>query len=113
MKEDPFTFLGGLGLLGGDGGGGGVLGRAADELDAGEDVDPAGQEHGEALDPHAALLARAGRGLVPAVKVPAPRLVVAVVEEAVLRDEEGVRLELAGCDIRVIGKQSQDRVGKK
>ncbi len=38
---------------------------AADELDPGEDVDAAGEEHGEALDPHAAVAAGSGGCPVP------------------------------------------------
>ena len=73
LSIDEPTFLG--------------LEGAADELDAGEDVDAAGEEHGEALHPHAAITAGPGGGPVPLVKVPAPGLVVDVVEETVLGHE--------------------------
>ncbi len=84
------------------GGGGGlrlvlVGGGAADELDAREDVDAAGQQHGEALDAHAAVGAGGGGRPVPGVEVPAARLVVHVVEETVLGHEQRVALERAGC----------------
>jgi hypothetical protein len=65
---------------------------AADELDAREDVDAAGKEHGEALHPHAAIPAGSGGSPVPLVKVPAPGLVVDVIEETVLRHQECVTL---------------------
>ena len=70
---------------------------AADELDAGEDVDAAGEQHGEALDAHAALAARPARRAVPLVEVHALRLVVDVVEQAVLGHEQSVALERSGC----------------
>ena len=70
---------------------------AADELDAGEDVNAAGQEHREALYPHAAVAAGSGCSPVPLVKVPAPGLVVDMIEEAVLGHEQGVALEWSGC----------------
>ncbi len=70
-----------------------ALTRTANELDPAEDVDPAGQEHSEALDLHAALLACVGRGLVPLVEVPALGLVVDVVEQAMFRNQECVALE--------------------
>ena len=86
--NDGGTFLGGSGC---------ALPGAADELNAGEDVDTAGEEHGEALDSHPSLGALVARRLVPLVEVHALGLVVDVVEEAVLRDQEGVALERTGC----------------
>ena len=77
--------------------GAGCLPGAADELDAGEDVDAAGEQHGEALDAHAALAARPARRAVPLVEVHALRLVVDVVEQAVLGHEQSVALERSGC----------------
>ena len=85
-RDQLTTFLIRAGFLG-----------AADKLDAGEDVDAAGEQHGEALDAHAALAARVARRAVPVVEVHALRLVVDVVEEAVLGHEQGVALEGTGC----------------
>lgn len=75
---------------------------AADELDSGEDVDAAGQQHGEALHPHSAVAAGPGGGPVPLVEVPASGLVVDVVEQTVLRDQEGVALERSGCRSKLL-----------
>ena len=85
---------------------------AADELDAGEDVDAAGQQHREALDPHAAITASAGGSPVPLVKVPAPGLVVDVVEETVLGDQESVALERSGWGSKS-GQASRKRKEKR
>ncbi len=78
---------------------GGCRGRVgtAHELHPAEDIDATGEEHGEALDLHATLLASVGRRPVPLVKVPALGLVVDVVEQAMFRHEESVRLESSRC----------------
>ena len=67
--------------------------RTADELHTRENVDAAGQEHGEALEPHAAVGASGAGRRVPRVVVAALGLVVDVVEEAVLRHQQSVALE--------------------
>ena len=71
----------------------GLLGGAADKLHAAEDVDAAGEQHGEAAELHAAVPAGAARRGVPLVEVPALGLVVDVVKQAVLRHQQRVRLE--------------------
>ena len=81
---DPLTFSG-------------LFCRAADKLDAGEDVDATGEEHGKAAKPHRAIGAGSARRPVPLVKVPALGLVVDVVKETVLGHQEGVRLERTLC----------------
>ena len=79
----------------------GLLGRAADELDPGEDVNAAGKQHREAPQLHGAIRAGAAGGPVPLVEVPTLGLVVDVVKETVLRDKEGVRLERSLCVLTV------------
>ena len=81
----------------------GLFGRAADKLDAGEDVDAAGEEHREAAKSHRPIGASPSRRPVPLVKVPALGLVVYVVKETVLRHQEGVRLERSLCGESVSG----------
>ena len=71
----------------------GLLGGAANKLDAAEDVNAAREEHGEGAELHAAVTAGTARGRVPLVEVPAFCLVVNVIKETVLRHQEGVRLE--------------------
>lgn len=68
-------------------------GRAADELDAREDADAAWQQHGVALQLHVAFLTTLRARLVPIVRRLTHRLVVDVVEQAVLGYEQRVRLE--------------------
>ena len=127
----------------------GLFGRAADELNAREDVDPAREEHRkgsqpsfscfgitdlgyfcwehrEQSQPHGAIRTRASRGPIPLVEVPAlglvvdvvlfvvvdlvvvlfvvvdlvvdlDNLVVDMVEQTVLRNQQGVRLERTLC----------------
>ena len=75
----------------------GLFCRAADKLNAGEDVDATGEEHRKAAKPHRAIGASSARRPVPLVKVPALGLVVDVVKEAVLGHQEGVRLEGTLC----------------
>jgi len=70
---------------------------AADELDAREDVDAAGQQHGEAADAHSAVVAGARGRAIPLVEVPTAACVVHVVEETMLRDEESITLERSNC----------------
>jgi len=84
-----------------------LLARAADELDAAEDVDAAGQEHGEAAHAHVAVGAGGGGRAVPLVEVPTPAGVVHVVEEAVLGHQERVALEGPGCAARVEWKERE------
>lgn len=69
--------------------------RAAHELDAGEQRDAAGQQHGEATHLHVPVLAGGRPGLVPPDERPAPGRVVDVVEEATLGHQERIRLERA------------------
>lgn len=71
--------------------------RAAHELDPREEADAAGQQHGEAPQLQAPLLAGAARSHVPPAELPAVALVVDVVEQAALRHQQGVRLEGAFC----------------
>lgn len=59
--------------------------RAADKLDAREEADPTGQEHGEGAQTQAALGAGAAGGGVPPGELPAAALVVDVVEQTALR----------------------------
>ena len=102
-RDQLTTFLIRAGFLG-----------AADKLDAGEDVDAAGEQHGEALDAHAALAARVARRAVPVVEVHALRLVVDVVEEAVLGHEQRVALEGSGCAReRQRNKKEEGKEGRK
>lgn len=75
--------------------------RTADELDATEEGDAAGQQHGERAELEAALLAGVAGGRVPPGEGPAVALVVDVVEEAVLGNEKGVRLERTLCNKNV------------
>ena len=121
----------------------GLFGRAADKLNAREDVDPAREEHRkgsqpsfscfgimdlgyfcwehrEQSQPHGAIRTRASRGPIPLVEVPAlglvvdvvvvlfvvvdlvvvvdmDNLVVDMVEQTVLRNQQGVRLERTLC----------------
>lgn len=70
---------------------------AANELDAGEEGDAAGQQHGEGAQRQASLAAGVGGRRVPAVEGPALGLVVDVVEQAVLRHQQRVALEGALC----------------
>lgn len=58
--------------------------RAADKLDAGEQRDATGQQHGEASHLHATVLAGQRASLVPPNERPAPGGVVDVIEEASL-----------------------------
>ena len=101
-RDQLATFLIRAGFLG-----------AADKLDAGEDVDAAGQQHGEALDAHAALAARLAGRAVPVVEVHALRLVVDVVEEAVLGHEQRVALERSGCARERQRRKKRGRKGGK
>ena len=71
----------------------GLLGGAANKLDAAEDVNAAREEHGEGAELHAAITAGTARGRVPLIEVPAFCLVVNVIKETVLGHQEGVRLE--------------------
>ena len=71
----------------------GLLGWAANKLDATEDINAARKEHGEGAELHAAITAGAARSRVPLVKIPAFCLVVNVIKETVLGHQEGVRLE--------------------
>ena len=84
----------------------GLLGRAAHELHAAEHVDAAGEEHGEGAELHAAVRARAPRGRVPLVEVPALCLIVNVVKETVLGHQQGVRLEGSLCNRLVVSDVS-------
>ena len=69
----------------------------ANELDAREDIDAAGQEHGEAANAELAISAGARGRVVPGVKVLAPRLVVHVVKETVLGHQKSIALERTRC----------------
>ena len=71
----------------------GLLGWAANKLDATEDINATREEHGEGAELHAAITTGATCSRVPLVEVPAFCLVVNVIKEAMLRHQEGVRLE--------------------
>ena len=71
----------------------GLFCRAADKLNAGEDVDATGEEHCEAAKSHRPIGASSSRRSVPLVKVPALGLVVDVVKETVLGHQESIGLE--------------------
>ncbi len=88
----------------------GLLGWAAHELDAAEDIDAAWEEHGEGAELHAAVSAGAARGRVPLVEVPAFCLVMNVVKQAMLGYQEGVRLEGALWKL-LVGVSEVSRLG--
>ena len=67
--------------------------RTADELDAAEEGNAAGQEHGEGAQLEFSFLARDSCRGIPSAERPAVALVVNVVEKAVLWYQQGVRLE--------------------
>jgi hypothetical protein len=69
-----------------------VLGTA-NEFDSGKQGDATGQQHGETAQGEVAIQARLCSRHVPAVKLPALGLVMNVVEETVLRNQQGVALE--------------------
>ena len=68
----------------------GLLSWTADKFYATEDVNAAGQQHGEGAETHRPVSAGMAGSAVPLVKVPALGLVVYVVKEAVLRNQEGI-----------------------
>ena len=63
------------------------------KLDSAEDVNAAGEQHGEGSELHAAIRAGSPRGWVPLVKIPALRLVVDVIKETMFRNKQSVGLE--------------------
>ena len=69
------------------------LGRATHELHSAEYIDATGEEHGKWLQLHATVWAGCSSSGVPLVKVPALGLVVNVIKEAMLGDQQSVRLE--------------------
>lgn len=70
---------------------------AADKLDAWEETYAARQQHGEGAKTQPALSARSASCGVPPGELPAPALVVDVVEETALGDQQRVRLEWTFC----------------
>lgn len=67
--------------------------RTTNELNATEEGDAAGQQHGEGAKLESTVLAGGGSCCIPSAEGPTVALVVDVVEEAIVRDEERVRLE--------------------
>lgn len=70
---------------------------AADKLDAREQADSTRQQHRKGPELQSPLGASTSGGSVPPGKLPAPGLVVDVVEETAFRHEERVRLEWTFC----------------
>lgn len=82
--------------------------RTADELNAREQRDSAGQEHGKAAHLHATVLAGERTGLIPPDEWPASRGIVNVIEQAALGHQQSVRLEWSFCG-RIATQKKGDR----